>query len=236
MDWEAVLAGVGGATVIVTPLAAVGLWSGKTYIDKWLTKRFQGQLDALRHAQAQEIERLRAKIATLLDRATKLHQHEFEVLPKAWDLLTIAIGSVGGVTAIYREGVDPGAMLPEDLEILLRESPLEEHHKQAVRDASRFDKPRVYGDYMDRYQFNEAQRDAQTFHNYIIQHGIFIEPTILEKLTEALRTWKIIFQMPDHRPWPVSQTHEHVTRASDLSKEIDLLISDRLWSAAKLDA
>lgn len=243
MDWKAILAWIGGATVGVTPVAAVGLWFGKTYIDKWLTKRFQGQLDALKYAQAQEIERLRAKIAALLDRATKLHQHEFEVLPKAWDLLTIAIGSVGGVTAIYREGVDPGAMSLEDLEVLLRESPLEEHHKQAVRDANRFDKPKVYGDYIDRYQFNAAQRDAQTFHNYIIQHGIFIEPTIREKLTEAssemrtaLRTWKIIFEMPDHKPWPVSETHEHVTKASDLSKEIDALISDRLWSAAKLDA
>lgn len=129
MDWKAILAWIGGATVGVTPVAAVGLWFGKTYIDKWLTKRFQGQLDALKYAQAQEIERLRAKIAALLDRATKLHQHEFEVLPKAWDLLTIAIGSVGGVTAIYREGVDPGAMSLEDLEVLLRESPLEEHHK-----------------------------------------------------------------------------------------------------------
>lgn len=234
---------IGRFALVLTFVGGLGLWFGKTYIDKWLTKRFQGQLDALKHAQAQEIERLRAKIAGMLDRATKLHQHEFEVLPKAWDLMTLAIGSVGAVTARYKEGVDPGAMSPEDLEVLLRDSPLEEHHKQAIRDASRFEKSSVYGDLMDRHQFNAAQRDAQLFHNYVIQHGIFIEPTIREKLTEAsaemrkaLRTWKIIFEMPDLKPWPVDEANGHSTKASDLSIEIDRLISERLWNAAKLDA
>lgn len=243
MDWEAILASIGGATLIAAPATAVGLWFGKTYIDKWLTKRFQGQLDLLKHAQAQEIERLRAKIAALLDRATKLHQHEFEVLPKAWDLLSMALGSASRVTASFREGVDPGAMSPEDMEILLRDSPLEEHQKQAVRDASRFEKPKTYSHFMERYDFNAASREANEFHNYVIQFGIFIEPTIREKLTEAsqelqkgLRAWKQILQMPDVMPWPVAEAQGHVARVSALSKEIDSLISERLWSAAKLDA
>lgn len=243
MDLEAIFAWIGGATAIVTPIAGFGLWLGKTYIDRWLTRRFQGQLDALKHAQAQEIERLRARIAALLDRASKLHQHEFEVLPKAWDLLTSAIGSVASVTATFKEAVDPGAMSPGDLEVLLRNSPLEEHHKQAVRDADRFSKPRMFQDFMDRYQFNAAQTDAQAFHNYVIQYGIFIEPEIREKLTQAsselriaLRTWKQILEMPEVKPWPIRETQKHVEKASDLSKQIDALISDRLWSAAKLDA
>lgn len=243
MDWNSVFEWIGRFAVVLTFVGGLCVWFGKTYIDRWLTKRFQGQLDALKHAQAQEIERLRAKIAGMLDRAIKLHQHEFEVLPKAWDLLTIAIGSVGTVTATYKEGVDPGAMSPEDLEVLLRDSPLEEHQKQSVRDAGRFDKPRLFQDLMDRYQFNTAQRDTQAFHNYVIQHGIFIEPTIREKLTEAssemrmaLRRWKQILQMPDHKPWPIEEAHAHVTKGSDLSKEIDRLISERLWNAARLDA
>lgn len=243
MDWNSVFEWIGLFTTVVVLVGGFGAWFGKNYIDKWLTKHFQGQLDALKHTQAQEIERLRAKIAGMLDRATKLHQHEFEVLPTAWDLLTRALGSVGTVTAIIRESVDPSAMSKDDLEILLRDTPLEEHEKQSVRDAARLEKSGVFQDLMRRYEFNTAHRDAQAFHNYVIQHGIFIEPTIREKLSEsskellmALRKWKSILQTPVLMPWPTEEARAHVTKASDLANEIDRLISERLWNASRLDA
>ena len=242
-DWEAFFAWIGKATFFATPIGLAGVWFGKTYIDKWLTRHFQGQLDNLKHVQAQEIERLRAKIAGMLDRVTKLHQHEFEVLPKSWDLLSLALGSVSRVTASFKEGADPGAMTLEELEVFLARGPLEDHEKQAIRDADRFEKPTLYQTFYNRIEFNNASKEAGDFHNHTIQHGIFIEPAIRAKLMEAsqelqkaLRSWKLILQMPDHKPWPVDEAQSHVRRASDLSKEIDALISDRLWSAAKLDA
>jgi hypothetical protein len=243
LDWEPIFAWVGRATLFATPIGLAVVWFGKAYIDKWLTRRFQGQLDNLKHVQAQEIERLRAKIAGMLDRVTKLHQHEFEVLPKSWDLLSLALGSVSRVTASFKEVADPGAMTPEELEAFLAKGPLEDHQKQAIRDAGRFDKPTLYQTFHDRIEFNNASKEAGDFHNYTIQHGIFIEPAIRAKLMEAsqelqkaLRSWKQILQMPDHKPWPVDEAQGHAKKALELSKEIDALISDRLWSAAKLDA
>lgn len=243
MDWDSIFAWIGRAATVATPIGVASLWFGKTYIDKWLSKRFQGQLDALKHAQAQEIERLRAKIAGMLDRAAKLHQHEFEVLPMAWDKLSTALGAVSDVTASFKEGVDPGRMSAVELEAFLAKGPLEDHQKQAIRDADRFDKPSLYQTFHDHIQFNDASRVTNEFHNYTIQFGIFIEPAIRTKLTEAskelqtaLRSWKLILQMPDVKPWPVSEAQANVAKASELAKEIDKLISDRLWDAAKLDA
>lgn len=40
---------------------------------KWLDARFEERLQALKHEQQKEIEQLRLKISTLLDRAVKLH-------------------------------------------------------------------------------------------------------------------------------------------------------------------
>ncbi|MFA4900821.1 MAG: hypothetical protein WC563_14975 [Brevundimonas sp.] len=243
MTSETIFAWIGRFSVGLTFVAGLLVWFGKTYIDRWLTKHFQGQLDDLKHIQAQEIERLKLKVAGALDRATKLHQREFEVLPKAWDLLSQALGAAGSVTASFKEGVDPGRMTSDELEAFLAKSPLEEHQKQAIRDAGRFEKPTLYQTYHEHHQFNAAIQAANEFHNYAIQFGIFIHPTIRMKLTEAsqelqkaLRAWKQILQMPDVKPWPVSESQEHVKAASELSKEIDALISARLWSAAKLDA
>ena len=49
---------------------------------RWLEARFAERLEKFKHDQNQEIERLRYRINALMDRTTKLHQHEFEVLPK----------------------------------------------------------------------------------------------------------------------------------------------------------
>ena len=51
--------------------------------EKWLDSKFEERLQALKHEHGKELERLRFKISTALDRATKLHQREFDVLPDA---------------------------------------------------------------------------------------------------------------------------------------------------------
>lgn len=241
-QWEAFFAWIGKTAFFATPIGLTIAWIGRLYIDKWLTRRFQGQLDNLKHVQAQEIERLRAKIAGMLDRTTKLHQHEFEVLPRSWDLLSLALGSISQLTASFREGVDLGAMTPEDLDVFLRKGPLEEHQKQEIREASRFEKVTIYRKLNERIEFNSASKVIGDFHNYTIQHGIFIEPDIRAKLMEAsqelqkaLTCWKWVLQTPDHELRPVAESQGHVKKALEISKEIDALISSRLWSAAKLD-
>ncbi|HEY1224736.1 MAG TPA: hypothetical protein VGE54_05870 [Brevundimonas sp.] len=242
MNWNLIFEWIGRFALVFTFVGGFAVWFGKAYIDRWLARHFQGQLDNLKHVQAQEIERLRAKIAGMLDRATKLHHHEFEALSKSWDLLTTALGAVSMVTASGREVADPGTMSPEELEVFLAKTELEDFQKQAVRDADRFEKSKVYQTYQDRIAFAEAHRATMEFHNHTIQFGIFIEPTIRAKLTETsqglqrgLRTWRQILDMPDIMPWPVTEAQAHVQEAAALSKEIDTLMTERLWSAAKLD-
>lgn len=243
MNWNLIFEWIGRSAVVFTFTGGLAVWLGKAYIDRWLARHFQGQLDNLKHVQAQEIERLRAKIAGMLDRATKLHQHEFEALSRSWDLMTTALGSATVVTASGREVTDPGAMSAEELEVFLDRTDLEAFQKQAVRNADRFDKSKVYQTYQDRIAFTDAYRAMTEFHNHTIQFGIFIEPTIRAKLSETsqelrkgLRTWQQILQMPEIMPWPVAEAQAHVQKAAELSKEIDALMTERLWSAAKLDA
>jgi hypothetical protein len=55
--------------------------------EKWLNAKFEERLAQYKHAQQKEIEQLRFRINSLMDRTTKLHQHEFDVLPEAWSRL-----------------------------------------------------------------------------------------------------------------------------------------------------
>ena len=88
-----ILKWVGGFSL--TTISFAGIWALATHMskrfgEKWLDSKFDEKLQALRHAHDKELEDLRFKIATLLDRATKLHSREFEVLPESWSRLNDA--------------------------------------------------------------------------------------------------------------------------------------------------
>jgi hypothetical protein len=65
------LAGGGGGAVV--------FYLFKLFGEKWLNTKFEERLATFKHEHQKEIERLRGTINTLMDRATKLHQREFEV-------------------------------------------------------------------------------------------------------------------------------------------------------------
>src|SRR4051794_22694874 len=103
---EPLLATLGGVAVALglTGAAAFGLF--KLVGEKWLTARFDERLAEYRHAQQKELERLRFKINGLMDRATKLHQKEFEALPEAW-------GKLADANAIVQAIVSPLQQYPD---------------------------------------------------------------------------------------------------------------------------
>ena len=77
--WKFVAAGGGGAAV------AIGMF--KTLGKGWLDQQFKERLERLKHEQAKEIEAGRQKVQAIFSRISKVHEKEFEVLPKAWFLL-----------------------------------------------------------------------------------------------------------------------------------------------------
>lgn len=87
-----------GVTAAVAATAAFAAFQflGKT----WLEAHFAERLEKFKHDQNQEIERLRYRINALMDRTTKLHQHEFEVLPEIWNKLGIAFSSTLAFTSL----------------------------------------------------------------------------------------------------------------------------------------
>jgi hypothetical protein len=97
-----VLAAIGGVAVVGGAVAGFALWLFKLFGEKWLSNRFAERLAAFQHEQVKEIERLRFDISKMLDRTSKLHDHEFEVLPKAWELLTKSYYTTGSIVASFQ--------------------------------------------------------------------------------------------------------------------------------------
>src|ERR1700738_2936866 len=89
------LSGIG-----VTALVLGGAkWVTGLTVDKWLSNRFAKGLEAFKHEQQIEIERLKHSINAQMDRLTRGNQREFDVLPEAWSRLTHAHGVVAATTS-----------------------------------------------------------------------------------------------------------------------------------------
>lgn len=244
LDWNVIFAWVGRIATVLGLASGAFIWFGRTYIDKWLARHFQGQLDALKHTQAQEIERLRAKIAGMLDRATKLHQHEFEVLPLIWDKLSASMGSAVGAVNPFQSYQDVSRMELEELDAVLEQSGFAEHEKAKIRAMTLNDRSDTYTKLVDHYRLNKASADRVDFHNAIIQHGIFVLPPLRAKMLElsllladAIRTHGLIMAPDYPLPRPHQENSAKVLVAGrKLMEEIQDMISDRLWNASKMDA
>jgi hypothetical protein len=88
-----------GITATVAAAAAAAYATFQFLGKKWLDAHFAVRLEKFKHDQNQEIERLRYRINALMDRTTKLHQHEFEVLPEVWHKLGIAFTAASNFTS-----------------------------------------------------------------------------------------------------------------------------------------
>jgi len=96
-DWmQPVFAAIGYVVMVAGGGAAVAVGLFRAFGERWLNAIFEKQLAAYRHEQQKELEHLRYRINALMDRMTKVHQREFDVVPEAWSRL---IDSYNQVTA-----------------------------------------------------------------------------------------------------------------------------------------
>jgi hypothetical protein len=242
MNWDTFFEGLGKLAAFVFPVAGLGAVLAKSYIDKWLTRRFQGQLDKIKHDQAQEMERLKLKVSTLLDRATKLHSYEFEVLPKAWELLATSVGSASRVLSAIQTYVDVKCMDESELSAFLEQSPFNQTERRAIRDLARNERQIEYQNLTGEYAFRESMEDWRSFNNYIVTKGIFIAPALRERLRSASAL--IIECLDEYRFSRFEDAHGQKSHAANrgrfkaiqpLRAEIEAAVSDRLWDVSKLD-
>jgi hypothetical protein len=230
--------GIFGAAIVVLSLI---IWQILKHLSvKWLDAKFNERLQELKHQHGKEIERLRFKISTLLDRATKLHQREFEVLPEAWFKLNDAFWNTQSCVSPVQTYPDLNEMSQLQLEEFISRCPLPEWQKSALLEEK--DKNRPYQEYVDRYKFNDAHSKAVEAYTYTIKNGIFWPNDIQEKFTalhnliwKALTDHKTIVK-PNHLPDEIIRglslrLRQFSSEGENLMKELGGLVHERIWPA-----
>ena len=166
ISWAKEILATGGTSAVVT----YGLL--KWYGDKWLEQRFKVHLEEKKHEQQKELEDLRRQIQSMFSRISKIHEKEFEVLPKAWLLLHTAYGYAFNM--VGRMVYDPNFEGMEEalFEEFLRESELSDYQKGKLRAAP--NRRTYYIEARESLELDKANRACQAFNNFLVEHRIFM--------------------------------------------------------------
>ena len=70
-----------------------------------------------------------------MDRATKLHQREFEVLPEIWSKLNDAYGATQGLAGGFFTTPDFSQMTEEKFDLLMAELEFTDYERRELRSA-----------------------------------------------------------------------------------------------------
>jgi hypothetical protein len=111
-----------------------------------------------------------------MDRAAKLHQREFEVLPQAWSLLTDAFGIAMALVSRLQAITDLDRMQQDRPEDFLTHCELADFERKEVRESK--DKTETYGHLLQPHLIGRARKVSQDFYLYFRKSAIFIREPI----------------------------------------------------------
>src|ERR1700736_1981739 len=107
---QVILAPIGALVAGGGILSIIVFGTFKLLGEKWLNSKFDERLAAYKHEQQKELEHLRFRINSLMDRTAKLHQREFDIVPEAWGRLVEAYSSVLWFTPPFQFSPDLAGM------------------------------------------------------------------------------------------------------------------------------
>lgn len=212
--------------------AAYGIF--RLFGETWLKSKFDRQLEALKSGQEQELERLRFRINTLFDRATKLHQSEFEVLPEMWNRLVMAHNAIGVFTNEFQQYPDLGRMSHVELDEYLEGTVLKPSEKDAIRQSQQRTNEyikRIFG-----HRYTDSNNALREYAIYLATKGIFLKPSMrgkfkeLEKILGLTLTEHVFNEREEIRPRERTARNAFLDRGEPLMKEIEADVESRLWS------
>jgi hypothetical protein len=233
--FKSFLAAIGAVFAVGGGVATVAYVLLRFFGEKWLSAKFEERLAAYKHAQQKELEQLRFKISALMDRTTKLHQKEFDVLPEAWGKLSDAYGIILALTSALQQYPDLDRMNESHLDEFLKESPLMSWQKDEIKATGK--KTDYYIKAIAWHKISKARDACRELDIYLRKNGIFIPEPTKSKFTELD---KLIFDtLVEHEINEQDQVRPRLRESSKklgeqggpLIKALEQEIQNRLWNS-----
>jgi hypothetical protein len=173
-----------------------------------------------------------------MDRATKLHQREFDVLPETWAKLTEAYGITTAITSAIQSYPDLDRMSAPHLEEFLNDCPLMNWQKEEIKQTEK--KSDYYIKAIAWHRISDARDACRAFHVFFRRNGIFIrEPTKLkfadlDKLIYGALVEHEVNVQHELRPQMRDSLKKLSGEGEALLKDLELDVQNTLWDSQRV--
>lgn len=151
---------------------------------KWLDERFKKNFQQLVHDQNKEIERLKSELTKSFDRASKLHQREFEALPRIWEKVASAYWTTAGFVSPAQMYPDLNRMVPQQLEEFVQASELTEWQRDELMASN--DKTKKFQELIFWHKLARCRNLVREADFELSRVGIFVIDPVKQKLQAIL--------------------------------------------------
>ena len=204
----------------------------------------QRELEGLKQEHASHVERLRFERADKLDRAAKLNQREFEIIPDIWLKATEAHYAVAQMISMFQSGPDLSRMPPAQFEAFLEKSRLEDWQRDEIRTKNSFERSTYYSEAARWHRLSDANVALIEFNRAFLGSSIFVHPETFSKFQEfadalhgAFNRFKVNMQMGDdyrrHEEEKDNPVDLYREKGSALYDDLASYLRERYWITAE---
>jgi len=165
---------------------------------------------------------------------TKLHQHEFQVLPDAWGLLINAFVETKAFVSSFQTYPDLVKMNPAQFAEFVEACPLAAWQKEELKHAPEHGKQKYYQDHVFWHSRNCTVKASNECHTFLRKNGIFIERAIkeqfqtIDQLMRQAITMREAIQRDGVQEWEKIEAFS--TKGDALLDKLEDAVQGRLWT------
>lgn len=203
----------GGGIAAISYL--IFIWLGRKLMEDWFSK---------------SLKNYEFRINSLLNRVTKIHEKEFEVLPEAWIRLQDALGAMTQLAQPLPSGYqDASRMSNVELNEFLETLELSQREKEELVNSTDNNRNNSLREKLFQHSLVDTQDCINKFHNYLSYNRIFLSSDLFDEFLNIdhllyLATSKLRMEGGDS--WEAAMRLS--ADAQGVARNIEALIQKRL--------
>jgi hypothetical protein len=230
---EEIISVIGKIVLYGGGIAGVSFGLIKWFGEKWFENKFSERLEEFRRQQSEILEQYRYQINANFSRITKIHDKEFEVLPKVWRLLQESYSHFMFLANPGQQWPDLNRYNQDELQSFLDKCELMDFQKKEL--LKQEDKLAYYENKAYWARLGRARTKFQEFREFLRNNKIFLRRDLFDlfrKIEISMIEVEVGLEMPSDIEYPWRGTSESFKKlnkdVNDLMAQVESSVQERL--------
>jgi hypothetical protein len=162
--------------------------------ERWVDAHFAKRQKEFEHEQAKELQRIKAKLDTVIQGSLKLQEREFKIIPEAWEKISEAYSVADWLCSPLQSYASLRWMSAAELEeFLSKREHLSETQKQAIRDKPLEDRDKLWQEFETNKRYNKAREALAAADGFVKANSIFLSDDLRKMFNQQVEiVWRAL--------------------------------------------